>query len=134
MKTLSRVEAPAYAALRFVAGAMMTFHGAQKLFGWLAGAGALPAVGSQIWIGGVIELVGGALIAVGLLTRAAAFLCSGLMAVAYFQFHWKLDVDDWRWLPIVNRGELAVLYCFVYLYIAARGPGALAIDRRLGRG
>jgi putative oxidoreductase len=85
-----------------------------------------------MWVGGVIELACGTLIALGLLTRAAAFLASGTMAVAYIQFHWKggLGTD---FLPIVNKGELALLYCFVFLLFCVRGAGPISIDRQLGR-
>src|SRR5438105_4651985 len=109
--TLTRLEPLAFTALRFVAGAMFFFHGAQKILGWFA-KGAGPAMWSQAWIGGVIELAAGVLIAIGLFTRAAAFLASGTMAVAYVQFHWKLSFDESKYLPIVNGGEPAVLYCF----------------------
>lgn len=125
----ARFESAIYAALRAVSGALFAFHGVQKLFGWLS-SNAPPAFGSQLWVGGLIELIGGALIAIGLYTRPAAFLCAGTMAVAYFQFHWKLAITDWRWLPIVNKGELAVLYCFVFLFIWARGPGIASLDGR----
>jgi putative oxidoreductase len=119
------IEPHAYAALRIIAGAMLFCHGWAKLFGGLGMP--QPEQFSQLWIGGVIELCGGGLVAVGLFTRCAAFLCSGLLAVAYFQFHWKLhgglDV-----LPLVNKGELAVVYCFVFFFIFARGPGAWSLD------
>src|SRR5690349_21096393 len=99
----ARVEAPAYAALRIVAGALFSFHGMRKIFGWLA-QGPMPEVGSQIWVGGIIELVCGALMALGLFTRPAAFLASGTMAVAYLQFHWRFALDEWKWLPAINKG------------------------------
>src|SRR5690242_11679962 len=126
----SKVEPWVYAALRMVAGGMLVFHGVAKLFG----AFGMPAMEfpSQLWFGGVIELVGGALIAIGLFTRPAAFVCSGLLAVAYFQFHWKLKVAALHFLPIVNQGEPAVLYCFVFLFIAAHGPGRLSLDGARG--
>jgi putative oxidoreductase len=126
----SRFESGAYALLRFLAGFMFACHGVQKLFGVLGGKSA--AVGSQIWVGGLIEFVGGLLIAIGFLTRPAAFLAAGTMAVAYAQFHWKLALDDWRWLPVVNKGELAALYCFVFLFFVTRGAGAYSVDRRRG--
>jgi len=125
---LSALEPASYAALRIVAGLMFFFHGLQKIFGLLSPFQA--PFGSQLWIGGVIELVAGLLIALGLFTRAAAFLASGTMAVAYFQFHWKLAVADGKWLPGVNQGEMAVLYCFLFLFIAARGSGSFALDNR----
>jgi putative oxidoreductase len=116
-----------YAALRIVAGFLFSFHGLQKIVGVFARS--QPEMWSQHWFGGIIELVAGTLIMVGLFTRPAAFLASGMMAVAYFQFHWKLAVDE-RFFPIVNRGELAVLYCFLFLFIAARGAGIWSVDRR----
>ena len=117
----------AYALLRVVAGFMFTFHGVQKIFGVLTDH-ASPAVGSQLWVGGLIELVCGALIAVGGLTRPAAFLASGTMAVAYAQFHWSFAFDE-RFFPAVNRGELAALYAVVLLFIACKGSGPFALDR-----
>ncbi|MDX2092773.1 MAG: DoxX family protein [Kofleriaceae bacterium] len=127
----TRLENLSYALLRIVSGALFSFHGMAKLFGVLTSK-AGPEAFSQKWVGGIIELVGGILIAVGLFSRPAAFLASGTMAVAYIQFHWKLDVGD-RLFPIVNGGELAVIYCFVFLLIAVRGSGALSLDRMLGR-
>jgi putative oxidoreductase len=129
--TAARLQPVAFAALRIVSGSLFAFHGVQKLFGWLS-TKAPPALGSQLWLGGLIELVGGILIAVGLYTRQAAFLCSGTMAVAYVQFHWKLALLSWQWLPIVNKGELAVLYCFVFLFVFAHGPGIASLDGRRG--
>lgn len=130
----SRVEAPAFAALRILAGALFSCHGMQKLLSWPPG-GPSVSVASQLGIGGVIELACGTLVAIGLFARFAAFLASGTMAVAYFQFHWKLATAGYAWLPIVNKGELAVLYCFVFLYVAARGAGTASVDeaRRRGR-
>lgn len=116
---------PIYAALRIVAGLMFSLHGMQKLFGVLTES--QPPVGSQLWIGGVVELVCGLGIAVGLFTSLLAFLASGQMAVAYFQFHWKFRFDD-SFFPVVNQGELAALYCFVFLYVASRGAGVASID------
>jgi putative oxidoreductase len=115
--------------LRIVAGTLFAIHGAQKLFGILGGH--TVAVGSQMWIGGVIELVGGLLIATGLFARPAAFICSGQMAVAYFQFHWQLAFDDYKWLPMVNGGEDTVLYCFTFLLVSLHGAGPVSLDRRL---
>ena len=68
-----------------------------------------------------------------LVKRPAAFLASGMMAVAYFQFHWKLQLMDWKWVPIVNKGELAALYCFLLLFISARGAGIASLDGKLRR-
>jgi putative oxidoreductase len=118
----------AYALLRVVAGAMFAFHGVQKIFGILQQHGS-PPLFSQIWFGGLIELVAGTLIAVGAATRCAAFVASGEMAVAYVQFHWKLAFDS-RFLPAVNKGELALLYSVLFLFIACRGAGRWSIDGR----
>jgi putative oxidoreductase len=120
----------AYALLRIVAGLMFACHGAQKLFGvW---GGHKPEMWTQLWIGGVIELVCGILVALGLFTRLAALLASGTMAVAYFQFNWKLVMDNNMFLPIVNKGETAVLYCFVFFMFALTGPGPHSLDARRG--
>jgi putative oxidoreductase len=116
-----------YAALRMVTGVLWLFHGLQKIFGVLATR--QPEILSQRWFGGLIEVTCGALVALGLATRPAAFLASGTMAVAYLQFHWKGAFDQSFW-PIVNRGELALLYAFVFLFIAARGGGRASLDSR----
>jgi putative oxidoreductase len=120
------LETIAFVALRIVSGLLFAVHGAQKVVGVLADEAA--EVGSQIWFGGMIELVGGVLIALGLLTRGAAFVASGTMAVAYIQFHWKGALDE-RFFPVVNRGELAVVYCFLFLYFAFRKDNPVSIDR-----
>ena len=110
-----------------IAGAMLTFHGGQKIFGVLPEH--QPPVGSLLWIGGLLELVCGSAIALGLSTRMAAFLASGMLAVAYFQFHWKFRFDS-GFFPTVNQGELAVLYCFAFLYVACKGSGTWSLDTR----
>jgi putative oxidoreductase len=99
----------------------------QKITGILATF--QPPVGSQLWIGGLIELLGGLAILLGWKTRIAAFLCSGMMAVAYFQFHWKFQFGP-KFFPAINEGELAALYCFVFLYLACRGGVKWALDRK----
>lgn len=124
-----KLEPAAYAALRIVAGLLFAIHGTQKVLGWPPTDHQPPEL-SQLWIGGVLELVGGVLVAVGLFTPWAAFVLSGMMAVAYFQFHWKLSFDNLAWLPSVNQGETAVLYCFIFFFIMARGAGAFGVDRR----
>lgn len=126
MNRLARHADHAYALLRIVAGLLFAFHGVQKILGVLSDFS--PPVGSQLWIGGVIELVGGVLIALGLRTRESAFLASGTMAVAYVQFHWKLQLGA-AFFPAINKGELAVLYCFVFLHFACRGGVTWCLDR-----
>lgn len=113
--------------MRLLFGIMFACHGAQKMLGAFGG---IPPEAKN-WMtntAGIIELVGGILIAIGLCTRPVAFLCSGLMAVAYFYGHARNG-----FLPKVNGGELAVIYCWVFLYIAAAGPGAWALDNVLRR-
>ena len=116
-----------YALLRIVAGLMFSFHGFQKLFGVLTDF--QPQVGTQIWFGGIIELVTGLAIATGSFTTLAAFLASGTMAVAYVQFHWKLDLGA-RFFPTVNEGELALVYSVLFLFVACRGAGRWSVDGR----
>lgn len=128
----SRLRELSYAALRFGAGFMFLLHGVQKIFGALT-TKAPPAIGTQLWVGGVIELACGLLIAVGLFTRPAAFLASGTMAVAYAQFHWKLELAGYRFLPIVNQGELAALYALVFFVFFTHGPGRASLDLLRGR-
>ncbi len=118
----SRYEGQAYALFRIVAGFLFLWHGMQKLVGW---PGAVPAGAPAfvIYVAGPIELVGGALIMIGLFTRPVAFLASGLMAFAYWIGHGTRAL-----LPLVNQGELAALYCFAFLFIAARGAGTWSVD------
>ena len=123
-KRLTSPTDAALGAFRIIVALLFMMHGTMKLFGWpdgtAAGLGAWPA-----WWAGVLEIVLGGLIAIGLLTRPAAFIASGMMAVAYF---WKHFPDSF-W-PILNGGESAVLYCFVFLLFVATGPGALSVSRR----
>ena len=130
---LARVLAPyaglAFRALCLITGLLFAFHGAQKLFGWYMPPGVEIPFMSQAWIGGVIELVTGLMIALGVKLTWAAFLASGTMAVAYIQFHWKLKFGD-GFLPAVNGGEPALVYCFLFLYIACRGGQPLWSSRR----
>jgi putative oxidoreductase len=125
MKWLQRYESPIYAVLRVVAGLLFVCHGLQKAFGMFGGGGHLPPL---MLAAGWIEIVGGLLIALGLFTAIAAFISSGEMAVAYFMAHAPHGA-----LPIVNHGELAVLYCFLFLYIAARGTGPYGLDAMLAK-
>ena len=126
MTFLSRFTEPSYALLRIVSGAIFSFHGVQKIFGILTDH--QPPLGSQLWIGGMIELICGLMIVAGFKTRFAAFLSSGTMAVAYFQFHWKFRMGP-EFFPAINGGDAAILYCFVFLYIACRGGGIWAFDK-----
>jgi putative oxidoreductase len=114
-----------YAATRILAGLMFMAHGLQKIFGLWGGVPA-EAPAFVVWVGGGIELLGGALIALGLFTAPAAFVCSGMMAVAFFMGH--VIPAKGNLLPIVNKGELAVLYCWVFLFMAARGAGIWSVD------
>ncbi len=109
-------------ATRGLFGVMLACHGAQKVLGFFGGV-PLGTPAFIIWVAGSIELVAGGLIAVGLFTRGAAFLASGVMAAAYFMGH----APRGFW-PIANGGELAIIYCWFSLYLAARGPGAWAVD------
>ncbi len=120
-----------HSLLRFMAGFMFLWHGAQKLFGF---AGSSPAeLISQRGLGGVIEFFGGVLICIGLYTRWSAFITSGTMAVAFWQYH-AFREEAWSehgalaLIPVLNGGELAALFCFVFLFLWANGPGAYSID------
>lgn len=126
MRLLSQYTDHAYALMRIMAGFMFSLHGVQKILGLLTDHQS--DIGSQAWVGGIIELIGGLLILVGFRTRLAAFMCSGTMAVAYIQFHWKFQLGE-NFFPVVNRGELAVLYCFVFLFITTRGAVKWGLDR-----
>jgi putative oxidoreductase len=119
-------ESQTYAALRIVAGFLFLWHGAQKLFGFPAPM-PMEAPAFIIYGAGPIELIGGALVMVGLLTRWAAFLCSGLMAAAYWMAHGTKAL-----FPLQNGGELAALYCFVFLFISAKGAGIWSVDGSRG--
>jgi putative oxidoreductase len=119
---LGRFAPHLYAVLRIVAGALFALHGTAKLFGW---PGTNPAASAELIIAaGVIETFTGVMIAIGYYASWAAFLASGTMAAAYFKSH-AFGVSIF---PTVNKGELAVIYCFLFLFIAARGPGIWSID------
>ncbi|HJV90798.1 MAG TPA: DoxX family protein [Holophagaceae bacterium] len=126
MRALERHTPATYALLRMVTGFLFAFHGAQKVFGWYLPM-ARPSLLSQIGVGGIIELVCGLAVMVGYQTRWAAFLASGTMAVAYTQFHWRFQLGS-RLLPAVNEGEPALLYAFLFLFIACQGGGRAALD------
>lgn len=119
---LSSLAGPGSHLLRTVTGLLFAFHGMQGLVGYRIPAEYIPKAGSQGWFGAIIELATGLLVASGFLTRHAAFLASGTMAVAYVQFHWKLQFGA-HFFPAVNQGEPALLFCLVFFHLATRGPG-----------
>jgi putative oxidoreductase len=121
-KKLERFAPEVLGASRILVGILLACHGAQKILGAFGGAPAGAPAGI-LWTAGPIELVGGALMALGLFSRQAAFLMSGLMAVAYFMAH----APRGFW-PILNGGELAIVYSWFSLYLVAKGPGAWALD------
>ena len=123
---MARYTEIAFGLMRFVAGALFACHGAQKLFGLFGGK--VMTGSTMIMAAAVIEFIGGILIAIGFLTRAAAFISSGEMAVAYFKAH----APGGFW-PIQNKGEAAVFYCFLFLFIAAHGAGRYSVDAVLRR-
>ena len=123
---LSRLVEPTYAILRIVVGLLFAFHGAQKLFGMFDGT-ARP-LASLMGLAGIIEFAGGVLVMIGFLAGLVAFIASGQMAFAYFLAH----APRGAW-PIENEGELAALFCFVFLFISARGAGILSVDAALFR-
>jgi putative oxidoreductase len=124
-RILGRYADVFFTLLRIVVGFTFACHGAQKLFGVLGGTRADKPL---MQLAGVIEFGGGVLIALGLFTGIAAFIASGEMAVAYFRVH--AHGSFW---PIINKGELAVVYCFLFLYIAAHGAGRWSLDGVMGR-
>ena len=121
---LSRWQPQLLAILRIVTGLLFLEHALIKLIGFPPGGKpGLQDVGSFLWIAGIIELVTSVLVTLGLFTRLAAFIAAGEMAVAYWMVHAKMGL-----YPAVNMGEGAILFCFVFLYLAAAGPGAWSID------
>jgi putative oxidoreductase len=129
LNRLNQYRDEAQALLRIVAGFMFMLHGAQKILGLMSEM-PRPAIGTLMWVAGLIELLGGLAVMLGAYTRIAAFICSGEMAVAYVTAHWKGHLNA-RFFPTVNHGELALLYCFVFLFIAAAGSGKWSLDKRL---
>jgi putative oxidoreductase len=116
-----------YATLRILGGLMFAMHGSQKLFAWPGGNAAAP-LASLMGVAGLVELIGGLMIACGFLTTYAAFIASGEMAAAYFKAHAPRGS-----LPLLNGGELAVVYCFLFLYIASQGAGGWSLDAMMRR-
>ena len=133
MKWLSRYALPLQSILRIVTGLLFLEHGMQKLFGFPPLSAAMAAmhvpdnVRTLLLVAGVIELVTGALIALGLFSRFAAFVASGEMAFAYWLGHF---LQSHSFFPATNGGDAAILFCFVFLYLAAAGPGPLAVNQR----
>lgn len=121
-RVLGKFDPYIYAILRIVAGAMFAMHGTQKIFGWPPSE-MHPPLSSLPGVAALIELTTGVLIVVGLFAGLAAFIASGEMAVAYFMVHAPQAPT-----PLVNKGELAVLYCFVWLFVAAHGAGVWSLD------
>ena len=127
MKTkmfMSKYETQVYAILRLVAGFLFLWHGSQKLFGFPPAGHEIPAY--IVFIAGPIEFFGGLLVMTGLWTRWAAFICCGEMAYAYWSFHGLHAI-----LPFVNFGEMAMIYCFLFLFISAKGSGIFSVDHLL---
>ena len=118
---MSRFTEHCYALLRIAAGLLFLWHGSQKLFGFPKESGEMPVF--ITYVAGPIELVAGILVAIGFLTRPAAFVASGLMAAAYWMAHGSNHL-----FPLMNGGELAALYCFVFLFISAAGGGVWSAD------
>jgi putative oxidoreductase len=125
-RRLGRYAEVVFALLRVIAGLMFAMHGAQKLFGMFGGKVVTDV--PKMLVAGVIEFGGGILIALGLLGSFAAFLASGLMAFAYFMSH-----HPQGFWPVMNKGELAALYCWLFLYIACRGSGPYSLDALLSK-
>jgi putative oxidoreductase len=132
MNSLNRFADPVYCIMRMIIGLVFACHGGQKLLGF-PGGGAGGAQGLML-VGGLVELIGGFLIAFGLFTRLAAFISSGQMAVAYFMVHaagkaiGHAPSPAEQFFPILNKGELAVVLCWVFLFIFFYGPGRWSID------
>jgi putative oxidoreductase len=121
------LQAWALCLLRVVAGFTFAIYGAQLLFGVFGGSGNGRTPFSEFWFAGILEFFGGLLIGLGTFTRPVAFLLSGEMAFAFFLAHFPQG-----WNPASNGGETSVLFCFVYLYLSAAGPGRLSLGRLLG--
>lgn len=123
-----RYAPQALSLLRIVAALIFLLHGSSKLLGFPATDMGSPPVGSLSWVGGVLELGGGLLLLIGLFSRPVAFILSGEMAVAYWMFHAPQST-----FPMINGGDAAILYCFVFLLIAAAGPGPWSVDASMRR-
>jgi putative oxidoreductase len=127
-RSTSSLESFALGLLRIVAGFMFTLHGVQK-FGALGGLrGHAAPLYSMLWFAGILETIGGPLIALGLFTRPVAFILCGEMAVAYFTAH--IHMGPWMF-PLLNNGEITVMYCFFFLYLVVAGAGGFSLDRAI---
>jgi putative oxidoreductase len=139
MNSLNRFADPIYCIARLIIGLMFACHGGQKILNFPPGGHGMPT-DALSWVGAIIELVGGFLIAFGLLTRIAAFFAAGEMAVAYFMVHAAGKALDHapnateQVFPIINKGELAVLYCWFFVVVLFYGSGRWSIDALIGRG
>ena len=131
MSPLSLHSEKVLGLFRIIAGLLFMQHGLQKLFGYPVAFTMPIQIMSQLGIGGILELVGGTLIVLGLCTRPVGFVLSGMMAVAYFQFHWQFGAASP--FPVVNKGELAIMFSWFFLYLVFAGPGAWALDNMLAR-
>jgi putative oxidoreductase len=130
LESLNRFSPYALAVLRIVAGLIFMAHGVQKLFGFpQPPQGGLPPAFSLFWIGGILEFGGGLLVLLGLFTRPVAFLLSGEMAVAYWMVH-----APQHFVPALNGGDAAILFCFVFLLFVFTGPGAWSLDGLIAGG
>lgn len=130
MNFLSGFSGQLLGLLSIVSALLFIAHGTTKLFGWPPTEmfATPPEPMTIMWFGGILEAFGGALLLLGLFTRPVAFVLSGMMAVAYWMFH-----APQSFYPVQNGGDAAILYCFIFLYIAAAGPGAFALDSMLGK-
>jgi putative oxidoreductase len=124
---MRKYQGETYALMRIVVGFLFLWHGSQKLLGFPPLPEGIEIPAFVTYIAGPIELIGGLLVMIGLFTRWAAFVCSGQMAFAYWMAHGTHAL-----LPIMNQGEPAVVYCFVFLYIAAHGAGRWSVDGSRG--
>lgn len=124
MKFMQRWAPELLGTLRILSAGSFFTHGTMKLFGWPAPF-EFP-MNPMLYIAGILEIVGGLFLIIGLFSRPIAFLLSGLMAFAYFMVH-----ASGGFFPVLNHGEAAMLYCFVFLYIAAAGPGSFSVDGRV---
>jgi putative oxidoreductase len=123
LNSLSRYAPQALALLRIATALIFILHGTQKLFGFPPSDRPMPEMFTLLWFAGVLETFGGLLLLIGLFTRPVAFILSGQMAVAYWMAHASGSI-----YPAANGGDAAILFCFLFLYIAAAGPGAFSLD------